>query len=348
MEIGVAFLGDLDAVSMLDWALELDADEHVSRLWVADERFLRDPWVQLGALAALTRRTQIGICVTDPFVRHPALTASAAATLDELSGERAVLGLGAGSTGFAALGIVPHGQADAVRECIELCRLLWAGGDPISYEGREVTFRQDRLHYRVRRQLPIYVAARGPRMMKAAAQHADAVLVGNFIQGHGLEYALTAIAEGERQRSGPSPLRRAAWVYFSVGEPEAARAAAARGLALMLWSSHSLLTRIGYELPPNLVSFLAVRQHSLRDDEIDELVTLLPDGLIDDCTIAGDVPTCVRKLRALRTRGFEEVAILPFAQPGVDEREIVGRLLADVVPQVSGAPAQGQAAAPDA
>lgn len=333
---------------MLDWALELDADENVSALWVADERFLRDPWVQLGALAPRTKHAQIGICVTDPFIRHPALTASAAATLDELSGGRAVLGLGAGSTGFAALGMVPHGQAEAVRECIELCRLLWAGGGPISYEGREVTFREDSLHYPVRRQVPIYVAARGPRMMKAAAQYADAVLVGNFIQGRGLEYALSAIAEGERQRSGLYPLRRAAWVYFSVGEPEAARAAASRGLALMLWSSHSLLTQVGYELPPKLVAFLAEHLHSLRGDEIDELVTLLPAGLVDDFTVAGDVPTCVRKLRALQTRGFEEVAVLPFAQPGVDEREIVRQLLADVAPQVHGTPAQEQAAAPGA
>lgn len=185
-------------------------------------------------------------------------------------------------------------------------------------------------------------------MMKAAAQYADAVLVGNFIQGRGLEYALSAIAEGERQRSGLYPLRRAAWVYFSVGEPEAARAAASRGLALMLWSSHSLLTQVGYELPPKLVAFLAEHLHSLRGDEIDELVTLLPAGLVDDFTVAGDVPTCVRKLRALQTRGFEEVAVLPFAQPGVDQREIVRQLLADVAPQVHGTPAQEQAAAPGA
>ena len=70
---------------------------------MADERFVRDPWAQLGALAGATYTVQIGICVIGPFMRQRTFTAAAAATLDELSGGRVVLGLGAGGTGFAAL-----------------------------------------------------------------------------------------------------------------------------------------------------------------------------------------------------------------------------------------------------
>ena len=74
-------------------------------LWLADERFFREVYASLALCAAGTRRIQLGPCVTDPYSRHPALTAMAIATLDEVSDGRAVLGLGAGISGFAELGV---------------------------------------------------------------------------------------------------------------------------------------------------------------------------------------------------------------------------------------------------
>src|SRR5678815_2595029 len=61
--------------------------------WLADERFFREVYACLTLCALRTRRIRLGPCVTDPYSRHPALTAMAIATLDELSGQRAVLGL---------------------------------------------------------------------------------------------------------------------------------------------------------------------------------------------------------------------------------------------------------------
>src|SRR5262249_31139667 len=68
--------------------------------WVADQRWMRDVWVSLSATALRTSRILLGTRVTDPYVRHPALTAVAVASLDELSSGRAILGLGAGGSGF--------------------------------------------------------------------------------------------------------------------------------------------------------------------------------------------------------------------------------------------------------
>ena len=82
-------------------------------LWVADERFYREVYATLAILAQHTKRVQLGTCVTDPFSRHPALTAMAIATLDEISNQRAILGFGAGISGFAELGIVRKKPAAA-------------------------------------------------------------------------------------------------------------------------------------------------------------------------------------------------------------------------------------------
>jgi 5,10-methylenetetrahydromethanopterin reductase len=334
---GLAFLGDDDSRRMLSWARDLERHEHVSRLWVADEHFLRDPWVQLGAVAAVTTRVSIGICVTDPYIRHPALTAAAAATLQELSNGRALLGLGAGSTGFPALGITPRLPARAVTECIELTRQLWHESKAFSYQGQQVQFHDDCLDFKPPGAIPIYVAARGPKMLAVAARLADAVLIGSFVQGTGLDYALKTIREAEVDRNpGLPPLRKACWIYLSVGaDTDAAQRGAARGLALALRSSHKMLTEIGYEIPADLLDFVEKSRHSWSADEVDWVVARLPRALIDDLTVAGDVRECVAKLRRLRERGIEEVAILPFAPAGADAHDMVELLFAEVAPAVA-------------
>ena len=337
MQFGIGFLGDGDSRDVLRWARELERHEHLDRLWVADEQFLRDPWVQLGAIAAVTSRVSIGICVTDPYIRHPALTATATATLQELSGGRAILGVGAGSTGFEALGIAQRSPARAVRECIELCRKMWTEPVPFSYEGEQVRFTGGRLDFKPPSPIPIYVAARGPKMLATAARLADAVLIGSFAQGRGLDYALKTIREAEAGRNPElPPLRKAAWIYVSVStDSEAARRGAERGLALAVRSSHALLTEIGYEIPAEVLDFVLKGSHSLSDDEVGWVVSRLPGELVEDLTVAGDARQCVAKLRGLSDRGVEEVAILPFAPSGGNAKDMVDLLLSEVAPQVS-------------
>jgi 5,10-methylenetetrahydromethanopterin reductase len=341
---GIAFLGDTDTRDVVDWARELDRHQHPDRLWIADERFLRDPWVQLGAVAAVTSRMSIGICVTDPYIRHPALTAAAAATLQELSGGRAILGLGAGSTGFGTLGLTPKLPARAVAECIELCRRLWTETETFSYRGQQVQFLDNRLDFKPPKSIPIYVAARGPKMLATAARLGDAVLIGSFAQGRGLDYALRAIHEAEASRSPDlAPVRKAAWIYVSVSaDGEAAQRGAARGLALALRSSHALLTQIGYEIPAEVLDFIQSSQHTLSVDEVDWVVARLPRTLVDDLTVAGDAGDCIRKFRTLADRGIDEVALLPFAPAGGTARDTIELVLSDVAPPLAGETRRGR------
>ena len=337
MIFGLAFLGDDESRRVLARARDLERHEHLSRLWVADEHFLRDPWVQLGALAAVTTRVSIGICVTDPYIRHPALTAAAAATLQELSSGRALLGLGAGSTGFPALGLTPRSPARAVTESIELCRRLWSESEPFSYRGQHVEFVDDCLDFKPPMPIPIYVAARGPKMLAVAARLADTVLIGSFAQGAGLDYALDTIrgSEGARSTELP-PLRKACWIYLSVSpDADAARLGAARGLALALRSSHRTLIEIGYEIPADLLEFVEKSRHTWDADQVEWVVARLPQALVDDLTVAGDSTQCIAKLRRLQDRGIDEVAILPFAPARGDVHDMVELLFSEVAPALT-------------
>ena len=76
----------------------------------------RECYVGLAALAARTDQIRLGPGVTDPYSRHPAVTAATIATLDELSGRRALLGLGVGGTGFRELGLSTPLPVAALRE----------------------------------------------------------------------------------------------------------------------------------------------------------------------------------------------------------------------------------------
>ena len=117
--------------------------------------FYREVYSTLAMLAQHTTRVKLGTCVTDPFARHPALTAMAIATLDEISNQRAILGVGAGISGFTELGIVRKKPAAAIREMIEVVRALLKG-ESVDFHGDVVTFNNGKLSFKpVRADIPI-------------------------------------------------------------------------------------------------------------------------------------------------------------------------------------------------
>ena len=124
-------------------------------LWLADERFFREVYASLTFCALRTQRIKLGPCVTDPYSRHPALTAMAIATLDELSGQRAVLGLGAGVSGFRELGIARDKPGVGLREAVDVIRQLLAG-ETVTYPGSVVRVDGAHLDFKpVRAEIPM-------------------------------------------------------------------------------------------------------------------------------------------------------------------------------------------------
>ena len=76
-------------------------------IWDSPALF-REPWVTLAAVAQHTHHIALGTWVTNPLSRHPVITASAAATLDDLAPGRVYLGIGTGDTGALHLGPVSY------------------------------------------------------------------------------------------------------------------------------------------------------------------------------------------------------------------------------------------------
>ena len=154
------------------------------RCWVYDEGLAAsDVYVAMTAIAAATESLTIGPGITNPYTRHAGVTAGAIASLDEVSGGRAFLGIGAGgSLTLDPLGIARERPLAAVRETIDACRRLF-GGDTVSVEGHHVRLSEASL-LNVRAGTEIWLAGRGPRMLELGGAACDGVLVDFIYKPH--------------------------------------------------------------------------------------------------------------------------------------------------------------------
>ena len=142
---------------------------------VADEGLMLDPYALLGAAAGATTAIRLG-SVTNGYTRHPAATAAALATVDQMSGGRAFVTLVAGGTMvLRPMGIERAEPLAVMADAIEMMRLLW-GGEPVTWQGRRFRLEEARIETGPHR-IPVFVAARGPGMLKLAGARADGVVL---------------------------------------------------------------------------------------------------------------------------------------------------------------------------
>jgi probable F420-dependent oxidoreductase len=156
-------------------------------IWVGDHLLYRDPdrpptgpweaWSTLAALAAVTERVEIGPLVASVSFHNPAMLAKKAATIDDISGGRLILGLGAGwnEPEYRAFGFPFDHRVDRFEEAFTIIRGLLRDGE-VDFAGRYHQARECLLFPRPERTTgpPLMVGTTGPRMLRLAAAHADA------------------------------------------------------------------------------------------------------------------------------------------------------------------------------
>lgn len=146
-----------------------------TELTIHDIVWWRPLWPIVALVAAATDRVLVGPDVTNPYLRHPADTAANLAGIDELTGGRAILGLGAGGM-FERIGLKQPRPRDAVRECAELVqRLLSRDRTPYQGEIFEATAEAQFNWEPVRPSVPVFIGAFGPKMIAEAATWADEI-----------------------------------------------------------------------------------------------------------------------------------------------------------------------------
>lgn len=317
-------------------------------LWLADERFYREVYAALALCAARTRRLILGPCVTDPYSRHPALTAMAIATLDEISGGRAALGIGAGVSGFAELGIRRERPARAIREAITLIRRLLAG-ETVEQRGEVVRFAGGRLDFTPRRAaVDVWVASNGPLGQRVAGAVADGAMMEGCASPAEARALAAAVGRGaEEGGRDPAAVELVARLNCCLADdgraardvlrPRVARTLGAGRLAF------ATLAAEGLALPAAALASVAGVPYAAGLAPYAPIVELVTDRHVDALTLAGTVDEAVERVVALGRAGIGQIAIHPFAPPGGTVDDTIRRFGQEVLPRARTALGQRRA-----
>src|SRR4051812_27230254 len=191
-------------------------------LLVADSQNLNaDVWIECALAAAATERLVVGPGVTNPVTRHPAVTASAAATLQVVSGGRAVLGLGRGDSALTEIGREPVPVSEFKGALAAIQGLL--RGDEVELGG--VTSRLRWVPDTGFPKPPVTVAATGPHVIAVAARQADRIDFTVGAETDRLQWAIDAA----RAAAGDRPLSLGAYLNVAVDSDLAAARDLVRG-----------------------------------------------------------------------------------------------------------------------
>lgn len=186
-----AFAADVRRAEALGWDAALQPDSQLRR---------RDTYVLLAAAARSTERITLGPLLANPVNRHPTVTASSIATVDELAPGRVILGWGVGDTAVRLAGLKPARVAE-LEASTRLMRALLDG------EGVEVgAVKPARLPHH--RPVPIWIAAGGPRTLRMAGRIADGVFIRVGTHPANIRVAIEQIRAGAAEAGrGPDAVR---------------------------------------------------------------------------------------------------------------------------------------------
>ena len=335
MQFSIGLVGEYPPARLIR-LVQLAEELGFHRVWLPDSRFQRDVFVNLTLAAMHTSRIGIGCLVTDPYIRHPALTAVAAASVDELSNGRMTLGLGAGVNGFNELGITRRQPAKAIKEATLLIRSLTAGDKDVTMNGDVVSFHHGQLDFEPIRPIPIMVGGRGPKILAIAGEVGDEILIGSFASPQTVTWALKQVARGaDRVGRDLTNVPKMSWLYTAVAsDPAQARNAVRYGVAVALNGSPDILSSIGVDVPDAVRELMDANRFKHSRDYLNRIGELLPDALLADFSLSGTSEQVVTQLASIVSAGVTEAGLWIFATEHQTLEEAIVEISESVVPAV--------------
>ncbi|MCX7863988.1 MAG: LLM class flavin-dependent oxidoreductase [Novosphingobium sp.] len=209
--------GGANTTATPEEARMVEAQGWDGQMFMCSQNLSADPWVQMGVWACSTERLKLSPGVTNPFTRNLAVTAAAAATVQSISGGRAVLGIGRGDSALAYLGHAPVSTRSFERSLGFLQRLLRGEEIPFDEYGpsgeapplSHLSLGDRPMGVRLRwlpeglPKVPLDVAATGPRVIRMGARLAERVTFSVGADPERVAWAL-ATARAERKAHGLS------------------------------------------------------------------------------------------------------------------------------------------------
>jgi 5,10-methylenetetrahydromethanopterin reductase len=307
IRFGVNFLPN-QAMDALNW-VKVAEDTGFDIAGIADSQSLyRDVYVVEGLVAANTRKIRFGSRVINPMTRHPAVAASAAATIEELAPGRTMIGIGTGDSSVDNIGVRPAKHAE-LGAYVKTIRELLQDGHSI-YGGAPCRLTWFRGH------IPIYLAASGPKTLQLAGEIADGVVINTGLIPEIVRDSIEQVKIGCARAGRKIDDVDMWWLPLTNVGPDQAKAVDEIAMTLASAGSHlSRFTVKGKHIPEHLmdkVKMLGQRyncdQHDKPDSANRELIKELGllEYLADRFSVAGTAKDCIRKLEAAIEAGARQ------------------------------------------
>ena len=298
-------------------------------MFIADSQMnLLDPFQALTLCAGQTQRLRLGTAVTNMVYRDPTVLAGSAATLNEISGGRAILGMGTGDGPVYTLGRkpTPMGQFE---EGLASIRQL--------FQGQALDFPPGKVGLGIGKlPVPLYASVEGPRGLHAAGKYADGVILGSGFDLQVQQWAKEKITRGaaEAGRSPEDIKLLAAGMICVDKDGDKARAIVRTRLANR--AHHNFLFTLETVPPEELAGLKQFMDNFDVTKPLEEKVDpkFVTDYLVRRFSIAGTPDECIARVKELEEAGVERLMLTP---PGKTYKETVEAWGKQVMPHFSGA-----------
>ena len=272
-------------------------------VWITDHYNNRNVYATLASIALGTKKVFLGPGITNTYLIHPAWTASAVATINEISGGRAVLGVGPGDmVTFGKLGVQMEKPLTRIKEVVGVIRTLHTGGKASSeffkIKGAKLDYQGGRI--------PIYVGAQGEKMLQLAGEIGDGALI-NASHPRDFVFAAEQIKKGIKEQKDFDVV---AYTCFSIDrDAEKAKKAAKIVVAFIVAGSPDVVhQRHGLDMG-SVGRVKEAMNAAFTKGAWKELGASVTDGMMDAFAIYGTPQQCVEKIKELLKSGVTQVVI---------------------------------------
>jgi 5,10-methylenetetrahydromethanopterin reductase len=253
---------------------------------LADEGFLYDVYALMATVLANTQRLRLAP-ITNPYTRHPAVTAAALATLNTLAPGRAFLTVvPGGSLVLEPMRLRAQKPLAACRDLINIVRAL-SSGEKRSLEGEQFGLQEAQLHIPAE-PVSIWVMGRGPKMIRLSGECADVTVLTGKLGG--------AAALGEAQRGAAQSGRPLELAYLGSLAFDAAIIERMRPHYTYVLPDTPPAVLAGLGLSPEWVAAL---KRTRESEGVEAAARMIGDDLLRKMTVAGTPEECVADIQRL-------------------------------------------------
>ncbi|KXB05606.1 methylene-tetrahydromethanopterin reductase [candidate division MSBL1 archaeon SCGC-AAA382A03] len=328
MDFGVEFVPE-DPVEEIVEKVKVADKEEFDYVWITDHYNNRNVYAVLTRIAEETNQINLGPGITNPYTINTAETASSIATISEISDGRAVLGLGPGDkTTLKALGIEWDKPLTRTKEAIQVIRSLLDGERVTTDDMEKHSLKGAKLNFEPEADIPIYIGAQGPNMLKMAGKRGNGILI-NASHPKDFDFAVDQIEKGvEEAGRDMDDVDVVAYTSFSIAEDvDSAKEAATPPVAFIAAG----------------VPEVVLERHGIAKEEAEKIGKAIGEGdfgtafgsvtdeMIDAFALYGTPEQCIEKIKGLKEVGVTQV--VAGSPIGPDKKKSMKLISNEIMPE---------------